>query len=268
MANLRMVRNDLPLQTVLMGDASLPPLLFVHGFPISHEMWIPAAEMLASKYFCILPDLPGYGQTAAIERCSIASYADDLCRLLDAIGERRPVTLVGLSMGGIIALEFFRRHRARLGALVLCDTRYNAESPAGAEQREQVALLALKRGTRAVAETMIDRALAPNADSGVRSRLMELMCATPPEGVAAGSRALAGRADSFQTLREIDVPTLLVWGREDQITGLEIAETMHREIRGSRLEVIDGAGHVPPMERAGDFAGMVDGWVASLPLNR
>ncbi|MBL8746709.1 MAG: alpha/beta hydrolase [Phycisphaerae bacterium] len=257
----------LPLHTVMLGDGALPPVLFVHGFPISHEMWRPAAERLAARWRCILPDLPGYGRTPARAECGIGSYADDLAGLLDAMDERRRVTLVGLSMGGIIALEFFRRHRSRIGAMVLCDTRYNAETAEGVVQRERVARMALDHGTRAVAETMIDRALAPNADVAVRARLMGLMCATPPEGVAAGSRALAGRADSFPTLREIDVPTLLIWGREDQITGLDIAEVMHREIRGSRLEIIEGAGHVPPMERAEEFARVVGEWMRSHEAN-
>lgn len=249
-----------PLYCLALGERASPPLLFVHGFPISHEMWLDAAEMLAERFWCVLPDLPGYGRTAPIADCSMASYADDLAGLLDALDEERPVTLVGLSMGGIIAFEFFRRHRARLGALVLCDTRFNADSPAGAEQRDQVARLALEHGTRMVAETMIDKALSPNADPAVKTRLMELMCATPPEGTAAGSLALARRADSFPTLREIDVPTLLIWGREDRITGLDIAETMHREIRGSKLVVIEGAGHVPPMERAREFARVMHGF--------
>jgi pimeloyl-ACP methyl ester carboxylesterase len=232
----------------------LPPVLFVHGFPISHEMWLPAAGLIADRFHCILPDLPGYGRTPARGGESIGTYAGALADLLDALEERRPVALCGLSMGGIIALEFFRRQRPRVGALVLCDTRFNAESPEGAEVREKVARLALERGSRAVAETMIERALAPQADPIVRRRLLDLMAATPAAGVANGSRALAGRPDSLATLRTIDVPTLLVWGREDQLTGLDIAETFAREIPGSRLELIEGAGHVPPMERPEEFA--------------
>lgn len=243
-----------PLHTLTLGNPASRPILFVHGFPISHEMWRPAAVLLADRFFCILPDLPGFGRTPLRGTPTIASYAEDLAHLLDALPERRPVTLVGLSMGGIIALDFFRRHRPRLTSLVLCDTRFNAETPEGIETREKAARLALDRGTRAVAETMIDRALAPNPDPAVRARLFDLMCATPPEGTAAGSRALARRADSFPTLRAIDLPTLLIWGREDLITGLDIADTFHREIKGSRLTLIDRAGHVPPMERPGEFA--------------
>jgi pimeloyl-ACP methyl ester carboxylesterase len=256
------------LFTTEFGDPSGRPVLFVHGFPISHEMWLPAIAPLlrvAPRTRCILPDLPGYGRTPPRPDASMASYADDLAEVLDQLDERRPVTLIGLSMGGIIAFEFFRRHRDRLGALVLCDTRYNAESAAGAEVREQVARMALERGTRPIAETMIGRALAPGADPGVRERLMELMCATPPEGTAAGSRALGHRPDSFPTLRKIDVPTLIVYGREDQITGLDIAETLHREIAGSQLALIDGAGHVPPMENPDEFASAIAEWLQGLP---
>lgn len=261
----RETKVDLPLWTLTIGDRAAAPILFVHGFPISHEMWLPAADQVAEEAFCILPDLPGYGRTPPRPECSIASYADDLAGLLDAMGERRPVTMCGLSMGGIIALEFFRRHRSRLAALILCDTRYNAETPEGVEVREKVARLALERGTRVVAETMIDRALGPHVEPMIKARLMHLMCTTPAKGTAAGSRALGGRADSLGTLRDIDVPTLLVWGREDQITGLEIAQVFEREIPGSRLEIIEGAGHVPPMERPAEFAAVVKKFMKARP---
>ena len=134
---MRVTVSDVSLHCEITGAGR--PVLFVHGFPITGAMWQPAVGRLGPGFRCIVPDLRGFGQSDVSESVTIARFADDLIELLDDIGEIRPVVLVGLSMGGIIAFEFFRRHRDRLRALVLCNTRANAETAEGAAKREQVA---------------------------------------------------------------------------------------------------------------------------------
>ncbi len=114
-----------------------PPVLFVHGFPISGEMWYATADALADQYRCIIPDLRGHGRSEVSRSISMAEFADDLAGVLDAVDERRPVALVGLSMGGIIALEFFRRHRPRLRALGLINTLRTPKTPKGSSGGEK-----------------------------------------------------------------------------------------------------------------------------------
>lgn len=234
-----------------------PPVLFVHGFPLTGEMWRATAAGLCDRWRCIVPDLRGHGRSDATPQTSIAQFADDLAALLDELDERRPAVVVGLSLGGIIAFEFFRRHRPRLRALVLTCTRANPENAEGIARREALAQAALTRGTAAVVDTMIDNLFAPGVDPALKRRWREIMCTCPPVGTAAAARALAARADSYPTLPQIDVPTLVVAGAEDAITPVATLREIHAGIRGSRLEIIPRAGHLPPVEQPEAYAAAV-----------
>jgi 3-oxoadipate enol-lactonase len=247
----RVAIADTSLYCETIGDG--PPLLFVHGFPLSGELWRETAEHLADRWTCIVPDLRGHGRSPATPNMTIARYADDLAELLDALGETKPVVLVGLSMGGIIAFDFFRRHRARLRALILVCTRANAEPPDGVARREALAQAVQRDGSRAAADAMIDNLLSPDESPELKRRWHALMSATPPVGVAAAARALATREDFFPTLPRIDVPTLVVAGAQDAITPPEGLREVHERIPGSEFEIIANAGHLPPVERPEEF---------------
>ncbi|MFO0973641.1 MAG: alpha/beta hydrolase [Phycisphaerae bacterium] len=239
-------------------------VVFVHGFPLTREMWRPTVSRLARRARCIAPDLRGHGRSAASDAVTITRFADDLAELLDALGEPGPVVVCGLSMGGIIAFEFFRRHRARVAALALCDTRANAESPEGVARREALAAAVLREGSQAAASAMIGTALAPTASATLRDEVFAMMASNSRVGVAAAARALATRPDSFPTLPQIDVPTLVVVGAEDAITPVDGLVDIQRRIRGARLVVIPGAGHVPPMEQPEAFAQALDEFLDGL----
>lgn len=243
-----------------------PPVLFVHGFPLSGELWHPTVERLerTGESRLIVPDLRGHGRSEATAQASMTRYADDLVELLDALGERRPVVFVGLSMGGIIGFEFFRRHRARLGALVLVCTRANAEPPEGLPRREAMAQAALRDGSRVVADAMIGNMFAPGVAPQLRQRWYDIMAATPAIGVAAAARALAARPDSFPTLPRIDVPTLVIAGDSDAITPPEGLREIHAGIRGSRFVTLERAGHLAPVEHPDRFADLLREFLSSL----
>lgn len=255
--------NGVTLHYEIVGEGH--PLLFVHGFPLSGALWQPTAAQLRG-WRCIIPDLRGHGRSAATPAASIAQFSDDLIALLDAIGETRPVVLCGLSMGGVIAFDFFRRHRGRLRALVLVDCRANAETPEGRRQREELAQAVLRDGSRVAADAMIGKLFAPQAPGSLRTAWHALMSAAPPVGVAAAARALADRPDSGPTLGRIDVPTLLVFGMHDQITPPELARQMHAAIRGSRLELVPGAGHLPPVEQPDHFIQAIRTFLSGLSV--
>ena len=108
------------------------PLLLVHGFPLDHTMWAAQIEAISSRCRVIAPDLRGFGRSPpAGERTTMEQFADDLAGLLDAIGISEPVVYCGLSMGGYIGWQFWRKHANRLRGLILCDTRATADSPRG-----------------------------------------------------------------------------------------------------------------------------------------
>jgi pimeloyl-ACP methyl ester carboxylesterase len=255
--------DNLDLHCDIWGDGQ--PVLFIHGFPLSNEMWRGTAERLSDRWRCICPDLRGHGQSAASPAASMARFADDLAAMLDNLPVRRPAVIVGLSMGGYIAFEFFRRHRSRVRAIVLCDTRANADAPDGAARREAMAQAVLKEGSRAAADAMIGQLFAPDASPALKQHWHDIMSRNSPMGVTAAARAMATRVDSIPTLAQIDCPTLLVVGREDALTPPGPMQEMARSIRGSRLEIIEGAGHMPPVERLEEFARVVRAFLDALP---
>lgn len=240
------------------------PLLFVHGFPLSGRMWMPAVERLKSSHRCIVPDLRGLGRSSATESAGMKAYADDLTALLDEMAEVRPVVLVGLSMGGYIAFEFFRRHRDRLRALVLADTRANDDPPDAKAKREDMAKAVAEKGSKVAADAMIDKLFAPGVNPSLRQEWHDIMTSIPPTGVIAAIRAMADRPDSRPTLDGIDLPTLLAVGEHDGITPPDVHREMQAAIAGSRLEVVSGAGHMMPLERSEEFCRLMTDFIAKL----
>jgi pimeloyl-ACP methyl ester carboxylesterase len=240
------------------------PVVFLHGYPLSGRLWDETVSELGDGFRCIVPDLRGHGASEASERADMARYADDVAELLDALGETRPVVLVGLSMGGYVAFEFIRRHGDRVRALVLVDTRAGPDTLAAAEARRETAERVLQEGSGAVADEMAERLFASGAPRTLRSRWREIMAATPAGGVAAALRAMADRPDSLPTLEALRIPVLVVVGEEDAITPPAEAERMASAAAGAGLEVVAGAGHMTPVERPAEFGAILRHFLARL----
>jgi len=230
------------------------PLLLVHGFPHDASLWRAQLDGLADVARVVAPDLRGLGRStdggdaapATVER-----YADDLACVLDALGVERAV-VGGLSMGGYVALAFWRRHRARVRALVLADTRAGADDEAGRAKRRDMMRLAREEGAAAVADRMLEgmvgrstRRRSPELVDDVRAMLAR----QPVDGIVRALQAMHDRPDATPDLATIDVPTLVLVGDEDALTPPAEARRLHEGIAGSRLEILEGAGHVSPLER-------------------
>jgi pimeloyl-ACP methyl ester carboxylesterase len=169
---------------------------------------------------------------------------------------RQRVVLGGLSMGGYVALAFYRRFPHRVRALVLADTRAQGDDEDGKRTREETARLALSEGMAPVAEAMLPKLLAPathEQDPGLVERVRAMILSTKLIGAAAALRGMALRPDQTDFLPRILSPTLVLVGAEDKLTPLADSEVMRREIRGSRLEVLDGAAHLSNLERPAEF---------------
>jgi pimeloyl-ACP methyl ester carboxylesterase len=228
------------------------PLVLLHGFPLDHTMWRYQIEALAARCRVIAPDLRGFGASPATPgTLTMAAMADDVAELLDGLAIHEPVVLAGLSMGGYVALEFWRRHAARLAGLVLCDTRSAADSAEAAATRRQTAERVLGGGPAFLAEAMLPRLLAPETLAGradIVAELRRTIESADPEGVAAASRGMAERADATPWLGEIKLPTLVVVGRHDAISTVEEMGQIAAAIGGARLAEIPAAGHMSPLE--------------------
>ena len=241
------------------------PILFVHGFPLDGTMWHDVAGRLSNRWCSIIPDLRGHGRSPVTNGISMTLYADDQAALLNHLREWRPAVVVGLSMGGYVAFEFFRRHRRLLRALVLADTRANADNAEAAARREATAQMVLREGCRGIADSMATQLFAPGAAPQIRSHWHDKIAGASPEGVAAAARALAARADCTPLLAQIDCPTLITVGAEDAITPPALSREMNAAIRNSRLVTIPNAGHMPPVEQPAAFAAELQSFLNSLP---
>lgn len=249
----RLQSSDAEIVYEVLGKGS--PLVLLHPFPANHEFWLPAAQALTSRYRVILPDLRGHGDSGVGEgAATMKKHAADLARVMDD-AEIGCAPLIGVSIGGYVIFEFWRQHRGRVSALALCNTKAAPDSAEARVGRLQAAVDVIERGTEPFFESMVPKLLGKTARE-TRPDLVEgarrMMRKMSPEDVALVQRGMAERPDSVPTLQTITVPTLLLTGDEDMLTGVEEAEVMRQNIAGSQLKVISKAGHYSPWERAGE----------------
>jgi 3-oxoadipate enol-lactonase len=233
-----------------------PAVVLLHGFPFNRSMWAEQQRALAADYRVITPDLRGMGETTVAEGpATMEELAHDVAALMDKLGVGR-AAVGGLSMGGYVALAFYRRHRLRTRALILADTRPGADTDEARRAREQQAQKILKEGTGAIADDFLKKVLTFETlaeKPEVVARVREMILTTDARGAASALRGMAVRHDQTSFLEDVIVPTLILVGSEDQLTPPKEAELMRREIRGSRVEVIDGAAHLSNVERPAEF---------------
>ncbi len=255
----------IPSHNIKSGDAEIvywslgdgPPVVLLHPFPVHHEFWLPVAEVLATRYRLILPDLRGHGESGVGEGpATMEKHAADIARVMDDANVGA-APLVGVSIGGYALFEFWRRYRGRVAALGLCNTKAPADTPEARAGRLQAANDVLERGTEPFFESMVPKLLAKTTRE-MRPDLVDgalrMMRKMSPEDVAQVQRGMAARPDSIATLKTINVPTMLVTGEEDTMTGVNEAELMRQHIANSELFVIPKAGHYSAWEQPGDAA--------------
>jgi pimeloyl-ACP methyl ester carboxylesterase len=250
MAANRVLSDDAEIFYWVLGDG--PPVVLLHPFPAHHEFWMPVAESLASRYRLVLPDLRGHGESGVGEGpATMAKHAADVARLIDDARIAR-APLIGVSIGGYLLFEFWRKHRDRVAALGLCNTKALADNAEARAGRLQAANDVLERGIEPFLQSMGPR-LFGKTTRETRPDLVDgavrMMRQMSPEDIAQVQRGMAERPDSIDTLKTINVPTLLVTGDEDILTGINEAELMRQHIAGSQLRVIPKAGHYSPWEQ-------------------
>jgi 3-oxoadipate enol-lactonase len=251
----RIKSDDAEIVYWTLGDGS--PVVLLHPFPVNHEFWLPVAEALATRYRLVLPDLRGHGDSGVGEGpATMEKHAADIARVMDDAHVGR-APMIGVSIGGYALFEFWRKYRGRVAALGLCNTKAPADAAEARAGRLQAAKDVLDRGIEPFFESMIPklmgkttREMRPDLVDGA----LRMMRKMSPEDVAQVQRGMAARPDSVETLKTVNVPTLLVTGDEDVMTGVNEAELMRQHISGSQLRVIPKAGHYSPWERSEEAA--------------
>lgn len=237
-------------------------IVFVHAFPLDRTMWRSQLAFFGDRCRCVAVDLRGSGESPVVPPFTMTQLADDVAALLDHLRIER-ATIVGTSLGGYVAFALWRRHRERVRGLVLTDTRATADDDAMQERRQQLIALAQQSGTTAVADVQVRSALGkstrirhPELVEEVRGTMERASVA----GIVGTLEAMLGRPDSTPLLPTIDVPTLVVGGEEDAITGPKVMRALAAAIPGAVLELIPGSGHLPSIERPAAFNAALASW--------
>jgi pimeloyl-ACP methyl ester carboxylesterase len=249
---LRVSAGGAELAVEMRGEGA--PILFIHGFPFDRTMWRHQLAGL-SRWKRIALDLRGAGASSVPpDGYSVARYADDIVQVLDTLGLDRAV-VCGLSLGGYILFELLRRHPGRVRAAVFCNTKATADSAEARRGRDEMAVLAAREGTAAVAERLLPRLLAAAtfaAQPEVVAHVREMVNRTPVAGLVGALHALRDRPDSTPTLGTIAVPALVIAGEEDKIAPPDEMRAMAQAIPGvggAQFAVIPAAGHLAPLEQ-------------------
>ncbi|XXF80900.1 alpha/beta fold hydrolase [Myxococcaceae bacterium GXIMD 01537] len=240
------------------------PVLLLHAFPLNGAAFDRQVEALSGRYRFILPDHRGFGRTPPGDGpLEMARIARDGLALLDALGVESAV-VGGVSMGGYAAMALLREDAGRVRGLVLVDTQCTADDEAGRARRETSAREALEQGLDPVVRTLLPKLVAAGPDSPVGREVEALMRQASPQGVAAAQRGMALRPDSKDMLARYAGPALVVVGAQDAVTPLEKARQMADLVTGARLEVVEGAAHLPNQEQPERFNAVLDGFLSTL----
>src|SRR5215211_5509491 len=201
------------------------PLVLLHAFPLDGRMWAPQVEALAGTYQVIVPDLRGFGaaRDQAVEEAGMALLADDVAR-----------------------------HPDRVSGLILLDTKATADGDQAREDRLRMADRVLAEGNDFVPEAMLPKLLGETTREHrpeVVEKVAALIREQAPEAIAGAQRGMAARPATTDLLASIGVPTLVVTGEEDAVTGPEIGRELAAAIPGARFLLVEEAGHLVNLEQ-------------------
>jgi 3-oxoadipate enol-lactonase len=250
--------NDADIFYTVRGDGA--PVVLLHPFPANHRFWLPVIELLSSRYRFIVPDLRGLGaSTVGDGPATMEKHAEDIRRVCDDAGIGKPV-FVGVSIGGYILFEFWRRSRERVGAVVFSNTKAGADTDEARKGRQEAAEQVLQRGPEFFIDAQIPKLVGESTRRNrpdITDEARRIMIVSTAAGIAANQQGMAARPDSTPTLSAIDVPSLLSGGSEDVLSPPDEIERMHMAVRGSQMRMIPAAGHYAAFERPGEYAALL-----------
>ena len=243
-----------------------PVIVLVHGHPFSRQMWGGQLATLGDAFRVVAPDLPGYGESPARgETITPGGLADAVVELLDAIGVDR-ATVVGLSLGGLVAMELGLGYPDRVAGLVLTATTAAPVTREEAEARRATAARLEREGMLGHTLEMADRLFGPAArrDPDLVLPVLEVMLRTSPAGAAAALRGRAERPAYHELLRGLRVPALVVVGDADSYSTAEITAQLVAALPDPEVLVLPGIGHMPNLEAPERFDEAVRAFATSV----
>ena len=230
-----------------------PCVVLIHGHPFDRSLWRSQMEVLASEFRAVAPDLRGFGASPVTpHRVTLREYAADVEELLERLGIER-AAVVGLSMGGLVAMDLVTTHPERWWALGLVATTAEPVTTLERSVRRKRADLIERDGIKPLVDYMHTGLYGSRATPAVRSRVDAMMTRASPAGAAAALRGRAERPDYRPRLAELDIPAFVCTGSEDPWSNGSVTSEIINHLRDPELFIVDGAGHLPNLEADGIF---------------
>lgn len=230
------------------------PVVLLHGFPFSSKMWSRQVAALVPSHRVITPDFRGFGDSGGAPS-TVEQLAGDIQALVEHL-ELEPFVLGGFSMGGYVAFRYLAQHADRVHALMLLDTRAEADPPE-AKQRRYASIDRIKsEGADGFLNDFAKLVLSPKTVESrpdIVAQVRKMMEEDRTESLIGALKAIAERPDSTPLLGRLTMRTLIVVGEDDKATPPESAKKMHEVISGSKLVTIPAAGHVTNIEQPERF---------------
>jgi 3-oxoadipate enol-lactonase len=265
--DLKMTVNDLTVSYNDDGQEGAPVIIFIHGFPFNKSMWNKQVEALKNNYRVIAYDIRGHGDSdAGTGDFSIDLFVKDLLGLMDALQIDKTM-LCGLSMGGYIALNAIENYPDRFDALILSDTNCIADTPETKAKRLTAIESIKKDGVEKYADDSIKNLFAPESFITKKEEITavrEMIVNTPKQSLYKTLRAFYERKETCSKLQDINVPVLIMVGKEDKITPPAAAQLMHEKIKKSLLFIVEHAGHLSNIENPLEFNNQLEELVSTV----
>ena len=236
------------------GSGNETPILFLHGVGSGKAVWQPQLDHFGKARRSIAFDYPGYGESGFVDGATRDDFAAAMLAAMDELGIDK-AHVCGLSLGGVIAIAMHSAAPDRCASLVIADSFAIHPDGQGIYDRSVAASQAMTM--RELAEARTDVLLGSEATSQLRTEVVNTMAAIDPSAFSLGAAAV-WLADQRHRAEEINIPTLILVGDEDQITPVSLSEELRDIIPASVLQVIDKAGHLANAEQSQAFNSAIE----------
>jgi 3-oxoadipate enol-lactonase len=235
-----------------------PVALFVHGFPLDSTLWLEQIAALSDLRRCIAPDLRGFGRSSPVTGAPLLmeDHAADLAAVLDLVSAEQ-ADIIGLSMGGYVALAFAELYPDRVRSLALVDTKAGPDDEPGRRARDEAAARVVRDGRGSLADTMEAALLGPDPSLSTRARLRTMIEGCRYETIVAALAGMRDRPDRGALLPGCNVPSAVIVGEHDTVTPPGEAAAMAAALPDASLHTIAAAGHLSPIEQPAAVAAVL-----------
>lgn len=252
------------LSVNIFGKSENKPIIFIHGFPFDYTMWDNQLKEFQNEYYCIAYDVRGLGESYIGDgQYTMEFYVDDLFSIINELKLEKPI-LCGLSMGGYIALRAVERNQENFSALILCDTKAEADDNINKLRRSFNINQINTEGVKKFVDNFLPNCfsdLTINENKELYESISNKCYKQNPIGVKGAIIAIMSRTDTSSFLPEIKIPTLILSGSFDKLTPPSLMRNIHEKIPNSEFAIIPRAGHMSPLENPQAVNDLIKGFL-------